>query len=66
MTTTQLAINLPPRAPLRSEPAVYPLHICPVRDQCLLAILAKNDTYRCGFEQAGSVMACSKRRGLEP
>ena len=62
--TTQLATDLPPVAPLRSEISTA-LYICPGRDKCLLAILAKNDAYRCGFEQAGSVMACQKHRRME-
>ena len=62
MTTTQLAMTIEPTAPLQSRPIVaVPLYICPVRDRCLAEILAKNDAYRCGFEQAGSVMACQKR-----
>ena len=38
---------------------------CPVRSRCLLDILTNSAGYRCGFEQAGTVEACPKRRRLE-
>ena len=62
--TTQLAIDLPTTAPLQSRPVVQP-EVCPVRGRCLLAILAKNAAYACGFEQANTVDWCPKRRGVE-
>ena len=73
--TTQLAIDLKPTAPLQARPIAAPLYICPVRDKCLIPCRGKERiTQRprsvadvpCGFEQAGSVMACHKREGLEP
>ena len=61
--TTQLAIDLSPTAPIRTvvQAASLP-ETCPVRDRCLLAILTNAPGYRCGFEQAGTVNACPKRR----
>ena len=41
---TQLAKQIEPVAPLKARPIYAPLFICPVRDRCLLAILARNDT----------------------
>ena len=60
--TTQLATDLPPVAPLRSEPQVAP-DLCPVRRLCLLATMRPE--YRCGFEQARTVDACPKKRRME-
>ena len=59
--TTQLATSIKPTAPLQAELPQAASLLCPVRDLChnLPA------EYRCGFEQAGSVMACHKRRRLE-
>ena len=34
-------------------------HECPVRDRC-----HQYAGYRCGFEQAGTVAACPKRRRM--
>jgi hypothetical protein len=64
---TQLTLeSVEGAAPPQSTPAITePLHVCPVRDKCLVAILAKNNRYRCGWEQVRSVWACPKRRGLE-
>ena len=60
--TTQLAIDLPPAAPLQSEPKVTEPQTCPNRNRCLVGL---NGNYRCGFEIAGTVYACPKRRGME-
>ena len=60
---TQLAIDLEPTAPLQSWPqAAQKPQVCPVRHLCLLATMRSD--YRCGFEQAGTVAACPKRRRL--
>ena len=61
--TTTLALDLSPTAPIRTivQAASLP-ETCPVRDRCLVAILAKSPDYRCGFELAGTVNACHKRR----
>ena len=61
--TTQLAFDITPKAPLQSVPVI--LNECPVRDRCLASILEQNDRYKCGFEQAGSVNACPKRKRME-
>ena len=58
--TTQLAFSIEPKQPLVSEPSIR-LYICPVRDKCH----DYGDGYKCGFEQAGSVMACHKRKRME-
>ena len=59
--TTQLATNLPPTKPLQSRPVIQP-ETCPVRAKCLLATMRPE--YLCGFEQAGTVDGCPKRRRL--
>jgi len=57
---TQLAIPTESIAPAQSKPQAAQLDTCPVRDRC-------HDFagYRCGFEQAGTVAACPKRRRME-
>lgn len=55
---TQLAKDLPPVAPLRSRP----FELCPDRGQCLRRTNITSLEYRCGFEQAGTVDKCPKRR----
>ena len=74
--TTQLAFDITPKAPLKSMPVI--LNECPVRDRCLVPVnvgtkknprieprpLSSTDML-CGFEQAGSVNACPKRKRLE-
>ena len=62
--TTQLALGIKPKAPLRCIPQ-QAITRCPVRDRCLLTILASNENYRCGFELAGTVDKCPKRQRLE-
>ena len=57
---TQLAIPTEPIAPLQSTPTTSPLHTCPARDRC-----HDYTGYRCGFEQAGTVEACPKRKRME-
>jgi len=74
MTATQLAIDLPTAAPIRSvvQSATLP-ETCPVRDRCLIpqrvngeiVMLPRTAEQVCGFEQAGMVRACHKRRGME-
>jgi len=61
---TQLAIDLSPLTTPQSAP-VKLLHVCPVRDRCLLDILTNSAGYRCGYEQVGTVEACLKKRRLE-
>ena len=56
---TQLAHDIKPTAPLRSAPTAA-MRECPVRDRC-----HQYAGYRCGFEQAGTVAACPKKRRLE-
>ena len=75
--TTQLAFSIEPKAPLVSEPSIR-LYICPVRDKCMIRkqVVENRETklvwvsYEeagkpCGFEQAGSVMACQKYKRME-
>ena len=75
--TTQLAFSIEPKAPLVSEPSIR-LYICPVRDRCMIRkqVVENRETklvwvsYEeagkpCGFEQAGSVMACHKARRIK-
>jgi hypothetical protein len=42
------------------------MQMCPVRDRCLevMRIDAAGSVYRCGFEIAGTVAACPKRRRM--
>ena len=60
---TQLQLDaIEGTAPLQSKPVIQP-EVCPVRRLCLLATMRPE--YRCGFEQAGTVDGCPKRRRLE-
>ena len=56
---TALAKQIEPVAPPQSAPVTEPLRVCPVRDKC-----HKYAGYRCGFEQAGTVVVCPKRKRL--
>ena len=55
---TALATDIKPVAPLRSRP----VEVCPDRDRCLNRLRITSTDYRCGFELAGTVSECPKRR----
>jgi len=56
---SQLTIPTESVAPLRSAPTTA-MRECPVRDRC-----HEYSGYRCGFEIAGTVAACPKRKRME-
>ena len=76
---TQLATDLTPTAPLKSRPQSVQLETCPMRHRCIMATHVaggrlevriverpRSETgISCGFEQAGTVAACPKRKRLE-